>query len=370
MTPEALGALSSGELVDLVVALLARVDALEAENKALRAEVAALKAEAGKNSGNSSKPPSRDPAAERARQAEERRAKRERAAGGERRRPGKQPGSSGKTLAMTDSPDEVVTHAPVVCEGCGADLADAPVSGEVRRQVVELPEVTPKTTEHRAQTRTCACCGTDTKAAFPEAVRAPISYGPRIRAMVAYRLARQPIPVERAAEAMRDLFGVKISTGTIDAIYAEAGRRLAGFITALVAVLRSLPVLHADETTDRIGTRNCWMHVVSTSAYTLIHASVTRGTDAIKAAGVLIGYRGVVIHDRLALYWSSRPPNTGSAERTMCAISPRSRPSPPRRRGPPDWPVCWSRSTPPARRHAPRGIRNSPPACNGRRSQL
>ncbi|HXH58469.1 IS66 family transposase [Iamia sp.] len=88
----------------------------------------------------------------------------------------------------------------------------------------------------------------------------------------------QHVPVQRTAEAMADLFGVKLSTGTVDAIYSEAGRRLGGFIVALVAILRALPVLHADETTDRIGTATCWMHVVSTSMFTLIHASVTRGT--------------------------------------------------------------------------------------------
>ncbi|MGH3573971.1 MAG: IS66 family transposase, partial [Pseudonocardiaceae bacterium] len=72
---------------------------------------------------------------------------------------------------------------------------------------------------------------------------------------------------------------------------------------ALVCLLRSLPVLHADETTDRIGTVNCWMHVVSTASYTLIHASATRGFEAVRTAGVLVGYRGVIVHDRLALYW-------------------------------------------------------------------
>jgi len=102
---------------------------------------------------------------------------------------------------------------------------------------------------------------------------------------------------------MADLFGLRISTGAVDAIYSDASRRLRDFIGALVALLRSLPVLHADETTDRLGTKTCWMHVVSTAAFTLIHASVTRGGDAIDEAGVLRGYRGVVIHDRLAMYW-------------------------------------------------------------------
>jgi transposase len=134
-------------------------------------------------------------------------------------------------------------------------------------------------------------------------VRAPVSYGPRARAFVAYLLGRQHIPNRRVAETMEDLFGLPISSGAVDSIYAEAGRRLRVFIASLVTLLRSLPVLHADETSDRVGTRNCWMHVVSTGLYTLIHASVTRGSGAIEEAGVLTDYRGVIVHDRLALYW-------------------------------------------------------------------
>jgi hypothetical protein len=55
---------------------------------AVSERLAALKAEAAKNSGNSSKPPLRDPVPERQRQAEERQAKKQRAAGGKARRAG------------------------------------------------------------------------------------------------------------------------------------------------------------------------------------------------------------------------------------------------------------------------------------------
>jgi len=102
--------------------------------------------------------------------------------------------------------------------------------------------------------------------AFPNDVRAPISYGPRVKASVAYLLARQHLPGRRVAETLVDCFGLKISTGSIDAVYSEAARRLGGFIAALVALLKSLPVLHVDETSDRVGTAACWMHVVSTSS--------------------------------------------------------------------------------------------------------
>ena len=279
--------------------LEARVGELCEANEQLQSRVGELERQAAQNSGNSGKPPSRDPAAERTRQAQERKRKN---SGGEPRRKGKQPGSKGSALEMSPSPDTVIDHRPARCDGCGGDLDDDASTGFAARQVIELPEITPVVTEHRAHTCRCSC-GQESTAAFPHAVRAPVSYGPRVRAVVAYLLGRQHIPNRRVGEAMEDLFGLAISSGTIDSIYSDASRRLRGFIAALVAFLRTLPVLHADETTDRIGTRNCWMHVVSTGLFTLIHASVTRGGDAIDEAGVLRGYRGVIVHDRLAMYW-------------------------------------------------------------------
>jgi hypothetical protein len=201
MTSGDAAGLSHAELVKLVVELSQRLEVLAADNERLRAENERRRTELAKNSGNSSKPPSRDPAAERKRQAEQRQAKKARAAGGKKRRPGKQPGDKGNALEMTDAPDEVIDHAPDACSGCGAGLGEAEVTGVIRRQVIE--------------------------------------------------------------------------------------------------------------TTDRIGTATCWMHVVSTGLFTLIHASVTRGTDAIVEAGVLIGYRGVIVHDRLALYWKLKKARHG-----------------------------------------------------------
>ena len=268
----------------------------------LESRVAQLERQLGQNSGNSGRPPSRDSATERQRQAEERQ-RRKQSQGAKRRRPGKQKGDTGTGPEMSATPDEVIDHRPAECRGCGADLGGTGTdAGFAARQVVELPEVRPVVTEHRAHARRCGC-GALTVANFPDGVRAPVSYGPRVRATVAYLLGRQHLPTRRVAEAMADLFGLHISTGGVDAIYSDASRRLRDFIVALVALLRSLPVLHADETTDRLGTKTCWMHVVSTAAFTLIHASVTRGSDAIDEAGVLRGYRGVVVHDRLAMYW-------------------------------------------------------------------
>jgi transposase len=300
---------SYAELADLVVEQAKMLDGLRDEvlvlqqaNARLESRIAELERAAGQHSGNSGKPPSRDPSAERQRQAEERKKKAE-AAGGTKRSRGKQRGAPGRTLEMSDTPDEVVECRPNRCSGCGAAfVGESADRGYTRRQRVEVPPVTPVTTEYRSHTYLCEC-GCETTQPFPEDVRAPVSYGPRARAIVAYLLGRQHIPNRRVAEAMRDLFGLDISIGTVDLVYAEAGRRLTGFIAALVAVLKAMPVLHVDETSDRLETKNCWMHVVSSSLYTFIHASLTRGEAAIEEMGVLMSYRGVIVHDRLAMYW-------------------------------------------------------------------
>ena len=290
-------------------ALVVLVRELMAANERLVAEVDRLRAEAAKNSGNSSKPSSRDSAQERKRQAEERKKRSESKAGGIGKRKGKQRGAKGFGPNLSRDPDVVVDHRPVECSGCGSVLDDPGVV-RARRQVVDLPEPVPVVTEHRAHACSCAC-GTVTVGVFPEGVRAPVTYTPRVRAVVVYLLARQHIPVARVQETMRDLYGLDVSPGAINDFYTDAAKRLRGFIAALVALLRTVTVLHADETTDRVGTDTCWMHVLSTRTLTFIHASMTRGIDAITEMGVLSGYRGVVIHDRLALYWKFRKAKHG-----------------------------------------------------------
>jgi hypothetical protein len=138
----------------------------------LETRVAELERRLGKDSSNSSKPPSSDglrkPARTRQRGAEQ--------AGG-RRTPGKQPGAPGAHLAQVAQPDQVIRHVPDRCQGCGAELAGAVVVGVEARQVFELPPLRLLAREHRAERRRCAC-GTTTQAASPAEARAAACYGP------------------------------------------------------------------------------------------------------------------------------------------------------------------------------------------------
>ena len=57
---------------------------------------------------------------------------------------------------MTDHPDEVITHEPGRCAGCGTGLSGAEVTRTERRQVIDLPEeIRALVTEHRIVSRRC-----------------------------------------------------------------------------------------------------------------------------------------------------------------------------------------------------------------------
>ncbi len=108
----------------------------------LEARIVELEAQVGRNSGNSSLPPSRDGRDRRVRRAEEREQRKQArrdGAGESGRAPGKQPGAPGTTMRRRE-PDVTVTHAPRVCGHCKADLTDATVVGSACRQVVDIPE--------------------------------------------------------------------------------------------------------------------------------------------------------------------------------------------------------------------------------------
>jgi len=265
----------------------------------LASKIAGLERKLGQNSSNSSLPPSSDRGPRPPKAESPNRAAR-RALG---RKPGKQPGSPGHYLAQVVHPDHLEVHAPVFCGSCGGDLANADVTAVERRQVFDLPESQLESTEHQAETRLCRC-GASTKAKFPPEARAYASYGPRVRANALYLMSRQHVPFERAAEAMRDLFGVEVSTGFLDSLYSEGAAGLDDFLAAVTEQLRSSEVVHVDETSDRLKKKSVWYHVACTELLTLLHADVTRGYDGIERTGLFPGYCGVVVHDRLDWYFS------------------------------------------------------------------
>jgi transposase len=194
-------------------------------------------------------------------------------------------------------PDEIVDHTPEVCGGCGHGLDNAAEAvGVTSRQVFDIPPVRLRVTEHRSHRRRCTC-GHVTAAGFPDEATAPACYGPGVRALIVYLTVVQHLPVDRTARLLADVLGAPVSTGTITNVVAQAARIVAAAVAVIAARLRAARVAHFDETGARINGRLHWIHVAGTALYTLVTAHRRRGREAMNAAGVLPGFRGVAVHD-------------------------------------------------------------------------
>lgn len=282
------------ELETRVAELEAQNTALRAENMALRAENTELKRRLARNSRNSSQPPSAD--------GPEQVIPPRSLRGKTGRKPGKQSGTPGFTLALVDDPDVVIDHVPDMCGGCGAGLDTAMLVGVVRRQVTDVPAVSATVTEHRLQQRRCAC-GCVTGALAPEGVAAAsASYGPNLRAWVVYALVFQHIPVARVAELVRDLCGATPSTGWICRVLRQTATALVEVETLIRTLLTAAHILHVDETGARVTGARWWLHVAATGTLTSYHLDKSRGRVAIDAFGVLEGFTGIAVHDAWASY--------------------------------------------------------------------
>ena len=138
-----------------IAELEALVVELRAEIEGLRSENAELRARSGKDSGNSSTPPSRDGRDRRVRRAEEREARKQAridAGGGMYRPPGKQPGAPVTTLQRRTA-DRTITHPPGSCGRCAGSLTHAAVVGTATRQVLDIPPPRVDVVDHVVEKR-------------------------------------------------------------------------------------------------------------------------------------------------------------------------------------------------------------------------
>ena len=281
------------QMNSMQVAYEKRIAELEAENAVLRARVAELEAQLRTNSRNSSKPPSSDGLGKPAPKSLRRKSGRP---------PGGQPGHEGTTLRQVSDPGVVIRHEPAACGGCGDVLgAAAPEVGCSRRQVFDIPAITVQVVEHQIISRRCRC-GRTTAGVAPAGAGGPVQYGPNAVAVIIYLFMGQFLSKSRTAQALSELFGTPVSTGTVAAATRRAATDLAEFTAQATARVAAAPVVNFDETGLRCEGRLAWLHSASTDRFSLLFAHRRRGVQAMTSMGVLPTFTGVAVHDAWAPY--------------------------------------------------------------------
>lgn len=254
-----------------------------------------LEDQLAKNSSNSGKPPSSDGYDQPAPRSLRKRT---------RRKSGGQPGHRGETLKAVETPDHIKVHRVNQCRGCGQSLRRRKASGHEKRQVFDLPKVQVRVTEHRAEIKTCPCCGTENRAPFPSGVGQAVQYGPEIKAQMTYLNIEQHIPLQRTCDLLEEFYDHRPSEGTIVTVCAEAAQKVEKPNEAIKQhLVGHEKVAHFDETGMMINGKLYWLHTASTLRLTYYAMHAKRGSAAMEAINILPRFKGRAVHDDLASYF-------------------------------------------------------------------
>lgn len=142
------------------------------------------------------------------------------------------------------------------CPKCGGVLDD---TGAFDDHIVEdIPEPCVEVHCYRQHEQQCRCCGKIVQADVPpEAARAYI--GPRARLLVGYCRAHLGISLGKTTDLLEQLFGLRLSRAGAWGHVRWGGDLVDPVVQKLFELLRSEPVVHADETGWRINGKNVWM---------------------------------------------------------------------------------------------------------------
>ena len=195
---------------------------------------------------------------------------------------GAKPGHEGHSRTLHEAPDETVDHRPAVCPQCSAALnanLAADVIGEYDE--IDLPPIAPFVRRHRRLRVCCPQCRTRVKGALPSAaIGSP--FGPRLHALALYLKTFQAISFVRLAGMFDEVFGLKLSQGTLAKMLKRSHQPFEAAKEGIVGNLRRAETVASDETGIRIEGLNGY-HWVFRSDRAIVHeAQLSRAAQVVR----------------------------------------------------------------------------------------
>jgi transposase len=270
----------------------AYIDRLLATIAALETRVAELEARLGKDSTNSSKPPS----------TEHPHAKQPKPKPQSSRQAGAQPGHTrhDRPLIPSAQCQEIVACVPPTCRRCGEPLTGTDAE-PLRHQVWELPEIKPIVTEYQRHRLTCQC-GCSTCGDLPAGVPTGQA-GARLVAFSGLLLSSFRQSKRRAATFLSLILNQPASAGWMVALQERAAAAVLPAYEELARQLPNEPVLHGDESPSKEGKLKSWIWTFVAKTFTLFACRTSRSAEVAKE---LLGaaFAGIIQCDRARMYWS------------------------------------------------------------------
>ena len=273
MYRDALANLATEQLIELVLAQTAQIEAQSARIEELTQRVAQLEAKLGqppKTPDNSSLPPSQARKPSRA----------------ERRAAKKRKGRPGVSRALAPSPDRIVESVAERCPHCNHALAAADQPGFHAYDHIELPPLRPVITRIHRHRGVCPSCRRGFSAPPPPGMAPGSPFGPDLTALILHLHVTQAIGFERLVRLLDEVFGTRISEGAIANMLARAETPLTAAAETTAAEVRRSKVVASDETSARVEGKNWWQWVLLSS--TAVHHLIANS----RGAAVLTDFLG------------------------------------------------------------------------------
>jgi transposase len=248
----ALLALSRDDLIALILAQHAQIEAQARQISALTARVVELEARLAappKRPDNSSVPPSKgqkpnlpDPAKKKPR-----------------------PSRPGVARALAEHPDKTIEAMLAACPHCAHALGPADQPDIHAYDHIDLPPIRPIVTRVNRHSGVCPCCRTQVSAPAPQGLEPGSPFGPGLRALIIHLHITQAISFQRLTRLMAEVFGLAISEGAIANMLARAEAPLLAAAAPIAAAVRASPVVGSDETSARVCGKTWWQWVLLSS---------------------------------------------------------------------------------------------------------
>jgi transposase len=257
----------------------------------LTVRVAELERKLGKDSTNSSKPPSTAHPHDKPPSSKPKSG----------RKRGGQPGHDKheRELIPSEQCDAVVPCVPSECRRCGKELSGVDPDPH-RHQLWELPEIQPIVTEYQQHRLTCSC-GCSTCGELPKG--APTGQaGPQLIAFAALLMACFRQSKRRAAQFLSMILNQPASAGWMVLLQNRAAEAVEPAYDELAERLAEQTVLNIDESPTKEGQSKAWVWTFVAATFTFFACRTSRAAEVVKN---LLGedYAGLIHCDRARMYW-------------------------------------------------------------------
>ncbi|MHC0067376.1 IS66 family transposase [Nostoc sp. UIC 10890] len=295
---ESLNQLSKDELVNIIIEQRKAIGELQKIIYELHLEVEQLKVSRDLDSKTSSKPPSGDIL----KKSENKKAPLEEEPNHPKRKPGGQPGHTGKTRKGFGRIDRYEILRPTNCACCG-QKAFAHTAVKIEKQsVAQLVERPIEIVEYQRYTCVCECCGNIQTALWSPDIIPGQDLGIRLQSFLGWVNNYAHMPYEKQQEMLCELGQIEIGLGTIVATNERITQAIEPSINELSDwIKQTQPNVHVDETPWSVKGIKEWLWVVANSDFCLFTAADTRSRAELSA---ILGteYTGVLSSDDFSVY--------------------------------------------------------------------